>query len=170
MLSIKKINIDILNSMNKLKEENKSLRLKVEHLESRVNWGEQKLLENVVEIVGVPDLNKSNANERMHTIFQKALNVSVSAIDINKCYVKQIKQQHSNHNENVSCNILCVHFSSHVTKQTIMESKKTNRRNLNSSIFVEGSNTNIFINDSLTKYTRSLFMGAKKLKKEKHFK
>lgn len=55
ILSLKKINAEFLSTMQQLKEENKTLRGKVAILESRMNWREQKQLENAVEIVGVPE-------------------------------------------------------------------------------------------------------------------
>lgn len=96
-----------------------------------MNWREQKQLENAIEIVGVPDLNSLNARERVNEIFDKALNISVSTEDIQKCYVKHInkaKHKSTTSSSNARGDILCVHFSSHNVKQKVMESKKKKRQ------------------------------------------
>ncbi|XP_055839547.1 serine/threonine-protein kinase Genghis Khan [Episyrphus balteatus] len=110
---------------------------------------EQKLLENVIEIVGVPDLDYSNAQERAHTIFDKALNISVSNNDVAKCYVKRIKKQKQQHpSSNAYENILCLHLSSREAKLRIMEAKRNARKKLTSSIFNEAKTTVALIKQS----------------------
>lgn len=90
IICLKNINCDFLSKINQLKEENEKLISRVTSLESRLNWREQKNVENVIEITGVPGVNNSNAAECVQTIFSNALDVSVSSSDIQKCYVKRV--------------------------------------------------------------------------------
>lgn len=173
ILCLKQINCEFLTTVNQLREENKELKKMVLSLESKLNWREQKNVEQVIEITGVPGVNNNNAAECVQTIFEKALELSVSRDDIQRCYVKRTWKRMANATDGDAKKfneVFCVHFSSPAVKKKVMKSKRTATKKLNSSLFVEGGNSSIFINDCLTNYTRALFMAAKKRKTENGYK
>lgn len=165
IISLKKINIDFLTTIQELKVENAELKLRVNNLESKLNWREQKEVENDIEIVGVPKVENGNAEECVQRVLSEALNITVAADDIKKCYVKRIKTSDSTFG-----NIVCAKLSSLDVKMKIMSGKKSSKEKLNASIFGGDKKNNIYINDCFTKYTRDLFMSAKRIKIEKKFK
>lgn len=174
IIQLKKINCDFLASVNQLKEENKKLKEKVYNLESRLNWREQKIVENAIEIIGVPGVNTNNAIECVQTIFDSALNLTISSDDIQQCYIKRssassasVSSSDPEENKN---NVIRVHFSTQDMKKKVMKNKRSAVKKLNSSLFVVGSNSSIYINECFTGYTRALYMQAKKIKTERNYK
>ncbi|XP_017469640.1 PREDICTED: uncharacterized protein LOC108361522 [Rhagoletis zephyria] len=109
IINLKKINSDFLLAVNELKVENKTLKEKVEKLESKLNWREQKHLQNAIEIAGIPKLSNGNADSCMHKIVNKVLGVSANAESIEKCFVRRVKPKSAGTS---SRDILCVYFSS----------------------------------------------------------
>lgn len=149
-------------------------------MESKLNWQQQHLLSNCIEIVGLSDVNDKNVMTKAKQLFHKALSIDVPDNKIEKCYIKKVRAKtNSNVDSSTSKPIICVSFSDLHTKQGIMNAKKTNKNNLNTRVNgidgVGGSGSNnssrstkssskgsgIYINDSLTKYTQALFMKAK---------
>lgn len=51
-----------------------------------------------------------------------------------------------------------------------MSSKRDERKKLNASLFAGNKNKSIYINNCYTRYTRALFMAAKKFKVENNYK
>ncbi|XP_017474973.1 PREDICTED: uncharacterized protein LOC108365454 [Rhagoletis zephyria] len=162
IINLKQINIDFLSSIQQLKEENNELRVKVSKLESKLNWREQKLLENSIEIVGVPNVNHENAKECLSKIFSDALNVMVSNDEIEKFNIKRMNLRGYSPSKVSFKNIICVKLASAESKKKIMTAKRTARKNLNTSIFSDVNNKNIYINNCLTNYNKALFLAATK--------
>lgn len=108
--------------------------MKVSKLESKLNWREQKELENSIEIVGVPNVNHENAKECLSKIFSEALNVMVSNDEIEEFNVKRINARGSSSSKENFKNIICVKLASSESKKKIMMAKRTARKNLNTSL------------------------------------
>ncbi|XP_055906233.1 uncharacterized protein LOC129941587 [Eupeodes corollae] len=126
IICIKKINCDFLSTINQLEEKNKELQSKIKSLENTINWREQKIVENFVEIVGVPDVNNQNVGECVQKIFTDALDICVPSTDVQNCYVKRIwlnnantgpASEKSRKNKKEFNDIICVQFSSLEAKQ-----------------------------------------------------
>lgn len=178
MIYLKLVNIEVINNeflktIKSLQEENIMLKNKVNGLESKLNWIQQKQKRNHIEIVGVPDVNDTNARQAAQKIFSDALSVNVDNTQIERCYVKKLKTKTrlNNSNETINKDIICVQFTTYDVKQIIMKKRKQNK-NLTTKLFgnVNNIERNIYINESFTKYTQALFMQAKKLKREKKYK
>lgn len=172
IINLKNVNSECLDAMKLLQEENKILKNKIIFLEKKMNWLEQNKKQNVIEITGVPNVNNNNALKFTQKIFCDGLKVNVESKTIDKCYVKKIinKSRNNNSIHDNSENVICVHFSSFEEKLNILKCKSAAKEKLNTSIFGENDSKRIYINHSFTKYTKALFMAAKKVKIEKHYK
>lgn len=111
-------------------------------------------------------VNNENALDVWNVLTNKGLNINLNDNDIEKCYVKKaiINRRKSERN------VLYVHFCNYEIKQKIMKAKIRVKKKLNSSVIEQSGNNNIYINHSLTNYTKALFIQGKKVKKEKNFK
>lgn len=175
---LEEINHRFLLQLNELRNENAGLKSRVNVLESKLNWQQQHLLSNSIEIVGVSNVNDTNVIRTAQQIFSKALSIDVPDNEIEKCYVKKTQSKSSSP---ALKSIICLRFASLTTKQRIMCAKRNNKNNLNthatgidgplvssgSSSSRIGSGTGIYINDSLTKFTQALLMKTKEAMKQK---
>lgn len=128
-----------------------------------------------MDIIGLPEVNNANAKERVTKLISVGLGEEFDADEIEDCYVKKMKTKETTIT-NVASNIVCVKFSSLARKEKIMNKLRRNKIILSTNIFNDkctnignksetiSSSSRIFINDSLTGYTRSLFVKAKQLK------
>lgn len=181
--ALEETNKQFLLQLNLLRTENADLKSRVNVLESKLNWQQQNLLSNDIEITGVCNANDSNCIRMAQQIFSRALSVDVPDIDIEKCYVRKTK---ANSSSTALKSIICLRFSNLTTKQRIMCAKRKNKNNLNtyaagidehvdkgaggssnnsSSNSKKSKGTGIYINDSLTKFTQALLMKTKEAMK-----
>lgn len=137
-------------------------------MESKLNWKEQKQLENTIDIVGLPNVDIKSAKECVIKIFTDALNVVVPDDYIENLSIRRIRVKDSALNNGK--NIIRVKFSSFSIKKKVLIAKRSANKKLKTSLFSDADAKNIYINNSLTSYNQALFRAAKKLKKEKHFK
>ena len=94
--NLEKINNRFLTSLNELHTDNAELKAKVDSLESRLNWQQQHLLINFIEIVGVPNVNDKNAIDKTKQFFHNALSIDVPDEKIEKCYVRKVRSKEPN--------------------------------------------------------------------------
>ena len=95
---------------------------KIVTLEQKVDYLEQQLLSNSIEVYNVPTINKDMSHIDFAVgIFRDALNINVNETDIDQCFVKKIKKGNSLAKGDLkSTNILHVKFISHHLKEKIM--------------------------------------------------
>lgn len=182
--ALEETNKQFLLQLNLLRTENADLKSRVNVLESRLNWQQQQLLSNEIEIAGVSNANNSNCIGMAQQIFSKALSVDVPDNEIEKCYVKKTQNKSSS---TALKSVICLRFSNPSTKQRIMCAKRQNKNNLNtlatgldghvdigaggssnnsSSSSKKSKGTGIYINDALTKFTKALLMKTKEAMKK----
>lgn len=168
IIKLQKLNSEALSKIKFLEERNETLTKKVVDLEYKVNVLEQQQLECCVDIVGLPYIASTNVKESVMKLVAEGIGENISENDIKSCYIKNKPEKKKN-----AVNIVCVKFSSFTTKQRIMAKMYANKVKLSANIFGMQSNNNIsnnnkkgriFINDSLTGFTRSLFRKANILK------
>lgn len=175
IIELKNVNTNALALIKNLQAEKKFLLEKINDLEQKVNSLEQLQQSDALEFVGIPNVDNNNAMEKVQRIIADGVGVEISADHIEKCYVKRIKinkpsTPHKNDNQ-LYRDVVSVKFNSKKYKDVIMKKKSNEKIRLTGSIFgKEFANTNIYINESLTTYSRKLFLAAKKTKHEKHFK
>lgn len=75
LTNLEETNHRFLHQLNELRNENAELKSKINILESKLNWQQQHLLSNFIEIVGVPNVNDKNACSMAKQIFNKALSI-----------------------------------------------------------------------------------------------
>jgi len=129
------MNYDYLKTIKTLKDENSMLKDKISILENKFNWLEQDKMQNVVEILGIPDDSSVSASDLAKKAFSDGLNINILDEQIEKCYTKKIK------NNKVA---LYVKFVSYDTKKLILKSKFSRKKNLTHLFLVEITKT-IFI-------------------------
>lgn len=177
ILQLKQLNCDALLLINSLQEDKKKLQSRIDSLERTVNFLQNSRKRKYIEIVGVPEVNNSNAIESVIKICSEALDINVKKEDVDLCFVKKIKSNSSSktstsvNNQNNYINIVCAKFKSMATKQNIMNKRIANKKKFNAGIFAkELARNKIFINDSLSPYTRSLLKAANEFKTSNHYK
>lgn len=181
IMQLKTLNANAIALINSLQEEKKVLQSRVDSLEKKINFLQHDRRRKYVEIVGVPTVDNTNAVDTVIKICKDGLDVSINKADIEHCYVKNIHSNSSNNNQSSSANnnsapknylkILCVKFNSFVSKQNIMNKRFANKNKLNAGMFgSEFMDKKIYINESLTSYTRSLLKAANKVKESNHYK
>lgn len=172
IISLKKVNIEVLNGMKILQEENNGLKHKITVLESKMNWLEQNKKQNMIEITGISNVDNNNALDLAKKVFCECMNVSIDSDDIDKCYFKKIMYKSHNNSALKSRKTICVNFTSNEKKLKILKCKSTEevKKKLNTSTFGDKDRNVIYVNHSFTKYTQALFMAAKEVKKNQHYK
>ncbi|XP_067648296.1 uncharacterized protein [Eurosta solidaginis] len=167
LVALRSVNTEMLNTLSMLTVETRTLKEKVNNLESKLYWRAQRECGNAVEITGIPQQNCSNAEACVQKIIVDALGVSISPTYIDHCVVKSITNKNDSSRNR---DIICVQFSSNKIKKRVMAARKTKARKLTSGLFDHSTNNRIYINHALTRYTRALFTAAYKIKKEKRYK
>lgn len=179
LTKLEETNNRFLKELNELTSENEKLKNRVDFLENKLNWQQQHLLSNCVDIVGIPDVDNQNAKIKAKEFFQKALSVEVPDEKIESCFVKKPRNRGGKDGvvgNSSTKSIICLKFSDHSMKKVIMKEKMKRKQNLNSNVFGVSSSSSgskgmaIYVNDALTKYTQALFMQAKEAKKNKGYK
>lgn len=162
--------------INKLKEDKNNMAIDINKLKYNINVLEQDKIKNCVDVTGIPDLTKENAEEKFLTLVKNSsLDNSISSNDIEYCYIKQKKSTFSDalsqKSKELKQNILCVKFVSYNVKECIMDKKKTEKIKINSQLFgAEYGSKPIYINNSLTYYMRTLLNKAIEIKKLNNYK
>lgn len=170
ILELKKFNVEVLSVIHELQLEKKVMQKKIDVLQNRVNFLEQKQRDNIVEIVGLPDVNKTNAVGKALKLFSDGLNENITEEHIDSFYIKKIKSKKPNVSS-VDGDIVCVKFISHNIKQKLLKKKREYNKRLTSKLFGNNcSNTRIYINESLSFHTRELLKAAEIAKKTKNYK
>lgn len=180
VLELKKVNASALSLISELQNEKIQLQQRVNQLEVRVNDLEQSKRKKIIEITGIPNLSNDNAVDKCLKIFSAGIGVTVAKEQIDYYYIKRIKRKIE---ENASNNIVssaeastvrdivCVKFISQKLKQNIMSKKFANKSKLTTTIFgEEHSNSNVYVNESLTSHTRALLKAARDIKNTKRYK
>lgn len=177
IIKLQQLNSDALSKIkfledqtNTLLEKNASLSNKVVSLESKVNMLEQKEIKNCIDIVNIPVSNVADVNDSVIQLISKGVGIEMDADAIESCFIKKVNKNKKSDSSS-AVNIVCVRFRTSQCKQLIMNKIRINKIKLNANIFGGQHNKkNIFINDSLTAYTRSLFKKANLLKLNNDYK
>jgi regulator of replication initiation timing len=143
---------ELITSVKNMKEENQILREQNTKLKSdivlldkRMNILEQKVIENYVEIMGVPEANNENCVKIIETIAE-AVGVKTTVI---KAF--RIKSKINNKSRKIIAEL-----QSKQIKKEIMDNAKKSKLT-GKLVNNNWNNDNIYINDSLTQYNRNLF-------------
>lgn len=171
IINLKEMHSNNVLLIKSLQDEKVILKEKIDVLEKEVNYLHQKRRDKCIEIIGVPKVNDNNALNCAKKIFSDALNINITDDQIDNCFVKKIKKIDNFHSKNSYMDILCVKFVSLNCKKLVMKSKYSNKDKLTSRLF--GCNVdvnNIYVNDSLSIFTRRLLKEAQALKKKKKIK
>lgn len=175
--NLKSMVSNVLSELNTMRQEKDLMSKRIVILENKVNLYEQERKRNFIDIIGIPDIQPNSAREKLFTLINIGLDEQIRDDEIEFCYVKQTKNTFSqilsdnNSASKITSNILCVKFSSFAAKERIMKKKSTCKNKLNAAIFGDkcGGN-NIFINDTLTAYMRSLLTETRKMKLQHQYK
>lgn len=178
--NIKKMLKEYHEEISALRNENQKLQKEVGILNVKVGLLEQERLVNSVDIIGMPSVNKENLKSGVIDIIKERLDINLAISDITHCYAKKVFNKKISTSDNISQTkkhhqnnpIVCVKFFSQTTKLNIMKKLKeqTKQKALNSDIDgSERETKRLFINDSLSKYTRAVFNAAKIIKVEKNY-
>lgn len=167
--SLKVMTANAFSEIRQLQVENKALHSKVNNLQNSLNFYQQKALQKCVDVIGVPNVDNTNALDSAVKLMSEGLGESINPHDIKSCYVKTITTKSNSASTSAeSLRVLRIKFSSLDLKQKILNKKKKTK--LTTGLFGQQHATKqIFINESLTNYNRAVYNRAKKIKIEKQF-
>jgi len=156
---------DVLSALKEIREENKvlkeqniNLKSEISSLGNRINLLEQKAVENVIEIIGVPEMNDEVCVKTVEKIVTK-LGVNTSIINAYRSQSKFTDKPRK---------IIAVLSSKHLKNDIIANSRKMK---LNGNmVFEEWKKDSIYVNNFLTHYNRNLFFKTKSFAREAGFK
>jgi hypothetical protein len=140
------------------KAQNIKLSIEVSNLSKRVNFLEQKSIENNIEIIGVPEDNNENCVELISNITSK-LNIGLS---VRSAY------RISSGQKNKPRKIVAILDSKENKHKLITEARKLKlkAKNLNA----EWANDNIYINEQMTQVNKYIFFKARSAVREVGYK
>ena len=147
-----------------LKKENQCLKSKLSECENRSNDIEQRMLENNVEIHGLP----SSANENLPLVLCNicaALGVQLNENSIDYCY--RSKPKPSGESGGIQ-----VRFRSQKIKEEFLTKRRVKRDFGTRHLSLEGApppNTPIYINEALTSGRRKVLNAAREAKKTNNY-
>lgn len=153
---------DSVKLINMLVNENAILKEKIVALEIKADKYDQFMLDNAVEIVGLPSSSNVSDTDLTIKLIQNGLQIRTTEDDFDRCF--RVRSRIAGKQGKV-----IVYFHNKTLKHKIMKKMKEFRK-LSSSLFNSDTNHSIYINDSLTPFKRKLFNAAKQLKSEKSFK
>jgi len=147
-----------VNTMRKedriLKEQNNNLRNDLNFLQTRMNNLEQKALDNLVEIIGVPEINNENCKKTVEKI-ATSLKLEIEVVNAFRVHSKLNTRP------------------SKIVAELTMKQNKRKMIDLSRKIKLTGSNVDaewknnaIYINDNLTQFNRNLFFKTKTFARE----
>lgn len=160
-------NFDIkLTALEKISQENQILKTQVSQLSSRLESAEQQIRSNNIEINGVPE--KENENlllilERIGEHISKSITPTI--VD----HVYRASKFSSNQPKSI-----IVKFTSRKEKDEILAAAKLKRLNCRNpsgpGFGIENVSKNLFINEHLTSFTKSLLRNAKSAARSRNYK
>lgn len=166
ILKLQQINADALIKIKQLEDKTDYLSNRVDFLESRLNIFEQKRKNCSIDIVGMPSaIATENLTDNVIKLISNGVGETIAKNDIEFCFNKNIKPK----NKRNGSNIVYVKFATLEIKQNIMKKIYSRKIKLTADVFgneFRQNNNNIYINDSLTKYSRGLLERAKLLKND----
>ncbi|XP_025423462.1 uncharacterized protein LOC112692862 [Sipha flava] len=154
---IKVVN-DVSKENKQLKEENQKLKIEMRDCNKKINYIEQKLVQNHIEIIGVPEETNEDCSKIVKEIS--------TALGVNVCVESAFRYQSKIRNKHGK--IVAV-LKNYENKKTIMDMsriKKLKANNVNAKWKEEG----IYINNYLTQINRNLFYKTRLYAKENNYK
>ena len=135
------------NSVDKIDNlitENINLKNRVSAMELKIENLEQTILQNALEIHGIPVLPNENTEDVVVDILKNGIDYSVSKADIDYCYRKINKNKSSTQ----TCPPVFIKFTRRAVKQNIMSAKTKQKFDVTKAGLSIGSR--IYINESLS--------------------
>lgn len=128
-----------------LKEENRKIKNECASLEKRLNVIEQKSIENIIEIVGVPEIENEDCVKTVESI-AGAVGVKISVSKAYRAFSKISNRSRK----------IVAESTSIQDKRNLMISVKKSKLT-GKTVDPKWNNDSIFINDSLTQFNKNLF-------------
>ena len=148
-----------IENLEKLREAVDTLKQTSVELETKTSNNERKLLENSIEIQGIP-----HTSEPTETTLEIGIQINspLSPTDIKKCYFKEVSTN------NAKKLLLIVEFHSNSVKKNFVLRGKVHTRSQKKFSYQEEQVT-IHINDQLSSYQKKLLFETKALAKTHKF-
>lgn len=147
---------DMLGEIKQLREENCSLKQRVETLENKLNSSEQKERERNLVVTGIPEQEGEPKNTIQKVM--EALKVEINEEDILEVYPVNTKKDSP----------LIVKLKNTQIKHKIIKGVRMLKGIKVRECGLTGENKNIFFNDDLTKQNQYLFKKTREYKKMKN--
>ncbi|XP_054259821.1 uncharacterized protein LOC128984515 [Macrosteles quadrilineatus] len=153
----------LAKELEQIKQENCDLKKKNDALTNRINYLEQSVKDNEIEIQGVPIEDEENILDIL-----KNISTQIS-FDFNNEMISNCYRYGQSQTSEFAPGII-VQFVRRLDKDRFMKCRRK-KRNLNSRDigFMGGDATVIYVNDSLTTEKRKLLKAARQAKKNKGF-
>lgn len=146
---------DVLAEVKLLRDENQTLKRRLEVLEQKMNIQEQKERQNNIIVTGIPAQENEDTKEVMNKVLN-TMKLNVQEIRITDCFrLKQNKE-----------GPILVKLPEQTIKMRIIKKIKELRGIKVSECGLTGINRNIFLNEDLTVANQKLFKSARDFKKE----
>lgn len=156
---------DVISIINLIKEENSSLKeenrkMKNEFasLEKRLNVIEQKSIENIFEIVGVPEIENEDCVKTVESI-AAAVGAKIFVSKAYRAYSKNSKRSRK----------IVAESTSIQDKRSLMEGIKKSKLT-GKTVNSKWNNDSIYINDALTQFNKNLFFKTRVFAREAGYK
>jgi len=151
--------INLIKEKNSiLKEENYKLKNEFASLEKRLNVIEQKSIENIVEIVGVPEIDNEDCVKTVESI-AAAVGLKISVSKAYRTFSKIPNRSRK----------IVAESTSIKDKLNLMERVKKSKLN-GKTVNSKWNNDSIYINDGLTQFNKNLFFKTRAFAREAGYK
>lgn len=153
-----KIVNDVSKENKEIKEENQKLKNEMSICNKKINYIEQKLLENHIEIIGVPEEDNEDCSKIVKEI-SMALGVTI-------CVENAFRFRSKIHNKKGKIVAVMKNYENKKSLMDMTRKKKLKANNVNSKWKDEG----IYINNYLTQTNSNLFYKTRMYAKENNYK
>lgn len=149
---------EVVNEIRRLRQENVCLQKKVQLLENKINYQEQKEKQNNLIIVGVP----KQPDDIKKTVSKITVALQVTKAEENITETFRIGKKEDGP--------IMVKFKNHEIKYEIIKNIRKTKGLKVSECGLLGKNNNIYLNEDLTQNNQMLYKKAREVKKQKKFK